>query len=627
PAVVRAVHRALKDYDGSVLVFLPGRAEIERVAAQLHSVQSEAVFVAPLFGAMDMRDQAKAVAPPAPGQRKIVLATSIAQTSITIDGVRVVIDTGLSREPVFEPAHAITRLETVRVSQATADQRAGRAGRTEPGIAIRLWHEGQTRSLRPHDVPEILRTDLSRFYLDALAWGARNPSDLPLLDAPPPGALAEARKRLQTLGLCDEKLGLTTQGASVRAIALPVALAASVSCAQTREDATLRALVGLCVTDIAPRSREIDLDAILRDLLGARSGHHRNDGHLIAQAKRIATNLDLPGKAQIKVLAASAGPALLDAYPDRVAKRRGAEPGTFLMANGRAAQLAEDHPLASEAFLVVADLTGRAAAPRITAAAAITEAQIRERLGHIITEVSAINEKPDGGGLEGFEETRLGALILSRRPLTINPGPALTAALGDNVRRKGIGVLPFTDEHRRLISRMQWLHVNADAETWPDMSDETLAAEAEAWLAPYLVGKTTLKALTGQELTSALLMRVGASRTHEIDRLAPSSIPLPTGRNARLSYDASDQPPKLSVRVQELFGLKTHPAINNGKTPIVVEVLSPAQRPIQTTLDLAGFWSGSWADVRRDMRGRYPRHEWPQDPANATPTARAKTRK
>ncbi|MEO0542337.1 MAG: ATP-dependent helicase HrpB [Pseudomonadota bacterium] len=619
-SAARAVRQVLREHDGSILVFLPGRGEIERTRDLLTDVAGDKVWVAPLFGAMDLKDQALAIEPTPPGVRKVVLATAVAQTSITIDGVNNVIDSGLSREAVYEARFQTTRLETVRVSQATAEQRAGRAGRTAPGMAVRLWHEGQTRALRPFDPPEIERTDLRQFVLDCALWGASDPMALPLLDKPPPAALALARDSLVQLGALTEHGSLTDLGKQIARIALPVPLAAMVSAATNKADAEFRATVALIIIDLAPTRRETDAETILRDL---ENGHFGKRGQAIRQrAKALAGRLTFSnGHGEH----ATIGRVLLDAFPDRIAIRRDGQTGTYLMANGRGVRLEKEHRLTVEKFLVVIDVIGSAAQGRIVLAVAVTQADIEQAFAGRLEEKLVV--KPtETGGLVARREKCWGAIALSSKPEKLNPGDELEDALCALVVSQGLGVLPFGDRHFDLLARLNWLNRHM-GEHWIDFSDETLAAQAPIWLKPYMVGKTALSQLSEGELESALLARLPVDLPPALEDIAPSTYPLPTGRRAVLRYDIEKANPILSVRVQELFGLKAHPHINNGRTPLLIEMLSPAQRPIQMTLDLTGFWEGSWADVRKEMRGRYPKHVWPDDPASSEPTTRAKPRK
>ncbi|MEO1700650.1 MAG: ATP-dependent helicase HrpB [Pseudomonadota bacterium] len=619
-SAANAVRRALRDYHGNILVFLPGRAEIERTTGLLADLGDRGAMVAPLYGAMDLKDQTLAIEPAPEGVRKIVLATAVAQTSITIEGVTIVIDSGFSREAVYEPRFQTTRLETVRVSRATAQQRAGRAGRTAPGVAIRLWHEGQMRALAPFDPPEIERTDLRRLLIDMTLWGVSDLATLPLLDQPPAATLKEAYDSLIRLGALDRKRQLTGLGKKIAQIALPVPLAAMISAATSASDAVYRAKVAFTIADLASTSRELDLEAMVRDLQKGRFGKR---GHAVSQrALKLAGSLNLPKKDDA---IGTVGQVLMDAFPDRVAMRRGAQAGSFLMANGRGVQVNEEHPLATEKFLLIVDVTGSAAKGRVTLAAPLAQRDIQQALAKQLEEIVAL--KPtENGGLSARREIRLGALTLSSTPEPIAPGEELEEALCGLVMSRGLGLLSLKDIHQALCARLNWLHRHQGA-PWPDFSEDALLSTIHKWLKPFLAGKTSLAQLSSDELRAALLSRLPADLQFGVEKAAPETFQLPTGRVVRLRYELERANPVLSARVQELFGLNVHPSILNGSIPLRIEMLSPAQRPIQMTLDLPGFWAGSWADVRKEMRGRYPKHVWPEDPANASATDRAKPRK
>ncbi|QKV20680.1 ATP-dependent helicase HrpB [Oricola thermophila] len=617
-AVARVVRKTLAEETGSLLVFLPGQGEIRRVAEALEGRLPEGVLLAPLYGMMDIADQDRAIRPPEPGTRKVVLATAIAETSITIDGVRVVIDSGLARRPVFDPGSGLTRLETVRVSRAAAAQRAGRAGRTEPGVAIRLWRAEQTRALAEFDPPEILNADLAGLLLDCLAWGVADPASLRFMDPPPVPALDEARALLAMLGALDGRGMLTKKGAAMRDLALPARLAAMVVAAQDREDAFRRMLLALLVTERGAAGTGIDLGHRLDTAL-------RGKGAQLARlrdiAKRAVAGMNLPQGDEI----ASAGAMLLDAWPDRVAKARGGRHGAFVMANGRGVALDETEPLAGEQYLVAADVTGAAREGRVTSAAAVTAEEIRAVLGDRIESVEQVEFDRQKGGLSARRVERLGAVVFSRVPVKVEPGEAATRALLDAVRTHGLGLLPWSKEVSQLRARLEWLHVRL-GDPWPAMDDASLLDELEGWLAPFLQGAVNLSALDSASLRDALVLRVPPHLQREIDANAPPRFVAPTGSAFLLDYPADGTAPVVSLRVQELFGLKSHPSIAGGTVPLTLELLSPAHRPIQRTQDLPGFWAGSWAAVRAEMRGRYPKHPWPEDPANSEPTRRAKPR-
>lgn len=612
-AVAAAVRMALGSETGSVLAFLPGVGEIGRVARLLEGRLPAGVSLHELHGQLDGRAQDAAIRPTGPGERKVVLATSIAESALTIDGVRIVVDCGLARVPVFEPASGLTRLETVRVSRASADQRAGRAGRTAPGIAIRLWREQLNAALPAHDTPEILAADLTGLVMDCAAFGVADPLTLPFPDAPPAAALAEARALLQALGALDAGGRVTALGAAMREFALPARLAAMVAMARADGLAGLAAEIGVLLTERGLGGLQADIAARIsawRADRGERAKRTRDLARRTAGSNGASDDTSLSGSVMAK------------AFFDRVAMARG-EAGRFLMANGRGAEIEATDPLAREKFLVVADVQGKAKGARILAAAAISEPELREALGARIEADRHVWFDMAAGGLKAEDRDTLGALALARRPAKVSPGAAATAALLEAVRRHGLGLLPWTESAAALRARLDFLH-RQRPETFPGVDDEALLATLDDWLAPYLDGVTRFSALAQETLANALMGRVPHDQQRGVARLAPARLTVPTGSEIALRYEAGDA--VLAVRVQELFGLTTHPAILDGAYPVLLELLSPAHRPIQTTRNLPAFWAGSWKDVRADMRGRYPKHVWPDDPANAEATRRAKPR-
>lgn len=613
--VAKAIAEVHASETGSILAFLPGQAEITRTAARLDGHFSADTDVIPLYGNLSQKEQDAAIKPAASGRRKIVLATSIAETSITIDGVRVVIDSGLQRLPVFEPATGITRLETVRVSRASADQRAGRAGRTEPGVAIRLWHQGQTAALNAFTPPQILASDLAGLALDLAHWGVQDPASLAFLDVPPEAAMKESVALLKNLGALDKNGSLTQRGHLMRGLSLPPRLAAMVLAATDEGAGKKAAMLAVMLTEQGLGGNDIDLDERLRRFLSDRSERAH-------AARKLASRLyDAVGKNSAEI-PGEAGPLLLHAYPDRIALQRGAR-GRYVMANGRGAELAETERLAANRMLVVADVTGRAAQPRILAAAGIERADIEERMPHLIVQQEQLLFDKASGQARARKVTRLGAIILDETPLPRPDGERAARALANGVREFGIGILPFSKETLQLRDRIGFLHASI-GEPWPDVSDEALLSRLDDWLVPFQNGARSLQDIRPGSLSEGILSLVPHEVARDLGRLAPTHFEAPTGQRHPIRYDGSE--PTLSIRVQELFGLKDHPAIAQGRLPLLLELTSPAHRPIQTTRDLPGFWAGSWKDVRADMRGRYPRHPWPEDPAAALPTSRAKPR-
>jgi ATP-dependent helicase HrpB len=613
--VVRAVERALADESGGLLVFLPGQGEIERVAERLRErVRDPAVDIDPLYGALSPAVQDRAIAPAPPGRRKVTLATSIAQTSLTIEGVRVVIDCGLARVPRFEPASGLTRLETVRVTAAAADQRRGRAGRTEPGVCYRLWDEPETRGLVPFDRPEMLEADLARVALDLALWGASDAASLAFLDPPPAPAMAEARALLLRLGALDAVGALTEHGRRMAGIALPPRLAHMVLRGAASGQGERAARIAALMVERGLGGRGVDLELRLE-------GFGRDRGPRARDAAALARRW-----------AADAGPATgarrlsdallaAEAWPERIAKARGA-PGQFQLASGRGAHMDAADTLAKAPWIAVAELGGGEARDRILLAAELDPAELRTAFSDRLTREARL--EPDAAGrLRAKEVVALDRLVLEER-LIANPDPSLIVqALLGEVRRRGLLVLPWGPAAKALRARAAFLAAHgADG---PDLSDPALMAGLETWLGPALAGKSALAQLADAELEAALRTLVPYEAQRLLDREAPARFEAPTGSRLAIDY-AAEGGPRVDVRVQELYGLAAHPAIAGGRVPLTLALLSPAHRPIQLTKDLPGFWRGAWSEVRKEMRGRYPKHVWPEDPANAQPTTRAKPR-
>jgi ATP-dependent helicase HrpB len=612
-----AVTRALRAETGSILVFLPGAGEIRRTETLLRErVADPAIDIVALYGALDASVQDRAIAPAQKGRRKVVLATSIAETSLTIESVRVVIDSGLARVPRYEPDVGLTRLETVRVSRAAADQRRGRAGRTEPGVCYRLWDEPQTGSLEPYTQPEILSADLSSFLLDLAEWGAADPAKLAFLDQPPRAALAEARALLTELHAVDANGRITDDGRKLRKLPLPVRLARMVVDAAGHGAAQKAADIAVLITERGLGGDDPNLDHRLDNLRRDRS---RRADDARAMARRWASTAG--GKSGGDM---SAGALLALAYPDRIARRRGGEGASFLLANGRAGNLDPASSLAREPFLAVAEMTGAAAASRIVLAAPIAAEEIDEMFAAEIVARDEITFDRASASLRARRSRKLGVLTLAEQMLPVTPTAETVTQLAEGIATLGVARLPWSKGQLQLRDRVKFLRA-AEGDEWPDLSDAALAQTAAQWLAPFLSSQTALSQIGADDLAAALDALLPWSLRRRLDDEAPTHFTAPTGSHVPIDYDAPEGP-KIAIRVQELFGLARHPAIANGKLPLVVELLSPAHRPVQVTRDLPGFWRGSYADVRTDMKGRYPRHPWPEDPTTAPATRRAKPR-
>jgi len=620
--VAQAIRSIHGKETGSILAFLPGQGEILRTVERLGESLGAGTVVMPLYGGLTSAEQDRAIRPAEPGERKVVLATPVAESSITIDGVRIIIDSGFVRLPVLEPDTGITRLETARVSRASADQRAGRAGRTEPGIAIRLWHEGQTASLPAHAMPQILASDLSGLVLDCAAWGVSDPRELRFIDPPPEPAIMEARKLLGTLAALDETHRITPTGAAIRQLPFPPRLAGMVANAMENGDPQKAAMLAVLLTEQGLGGRSIDLED--------RLSRFANENSVRAKAARGLADRIVGAGGKKQKLRQHKGeyglPAafhLAHAFGDRIARRRG-ELGRFVMANGRGCEIEETDRLAGAEFIVVADLTGKAARSRVLAAAELSGSVLEEILEARAVETEETRFDFASGTVRARRVRRLGAITLSEHTVS-NPDPeAVRQALCDGLRAHGLAQLNWSKSANHFRERVGFLHRSL-GDFWPEFSDATLLATLEDWLVPFLGNAGSLRQISADTLLSALKSRLDYRQLAELDRLAPTHYQVPTGSDIAIRYDGDV--PVLAVRVQELFGLTQHPAVAGGKVPLLLELLSPAHRPIQTTQDLPGFWNGSWADVRAEMRGRYPRHDWPEDPEAAEATRRAKPRK
>ncbi len=616
-----AVMRAVATETGSILAFLPGQGEIRRVEERLKErISDPAIVLAPLYGAMDIQAQDLALKPAPKDLRKVVLATSIAETSITIEGVRVVIDSGLARVPRFEPDVGVTRLETVRVSRAAADQRRGRAGRTEPGVCIRLWDEAQTQSLSAYAEPEIRSADLAALLLDCAEWGTADPLSLSWIDPPPGAAIDAAREELTELEALDGQGRITAMGKRLRSLPLPPRLARMVIVAAElghAEDATRIAAIMV----------ERGLGGTDADLAHRLEGFRRDRSRRASEMRKLAAGwarlASVGRSAQEPDEDMSIARMLALAFPERIGKARGA-PGQFLLANGRGAKLDATHPLAGSPYIVAAELSGSAASTRILLAAAADEADILAAASHRIREKDEVEFDQSAGALRARRVRRLDAILLANEPRAVMASEETARLLADGIAKLGLDRLPWSKAQIQLRDRVSFLRAPGEDE-WPDLTDEALAKTASEWLAPYLASKTKLSEIAADDLGAALDALVPWNLKRRLEEEAPTHFEAPTGNRHAIDYETAGAP-ALHIRVQELFGLAHHPSIAGGKLPLTLHLLSPAQRPIQITRDLPGFWKGSWAAVKAEMKGRYPRHPWPDDPASAVPTSRAKPR-
>ena len=619
--VARVVAGALADHaEGDVLVFLPGASAINRVASRLEAPGAlpPTVDVRPLFGALPTADQDRALAPSPPGRRRVVLATDIAESSLTVAGVRLVVDAGLVRVPRFDPASGLTRLQTEPASLASADQRAGRAGRLGPGVAYRAWDAADAMRRPRFPVAEIAVADLAGFALELAVWGARA-DQVPLVEPPPPGPLAQAEALLQLLGATDDRGRPTERGRAMAALPVHPRLAAMVLAGVERGAGGTAAVLAALLEerDVVrgrPEERPADLAARVTAVLDGATDLPV-DRSAVRTVRRRAEQLARRAGTRLRdVDPHAAGSLVAVAYPERIAQASGR--GYRLRGGGGGQLPASDH-LAGSPFLAVAVVEDAGRGPRIASAAELAAAEVRAAVADDVTEVAVLAWDDQRDDLRARTEVRAGALVLDATDGPAAPGPATTAALVDRVRTTDGAVLRWTPAARSLQGRLAFLHgLRPDA--WPDVSDAALLATADDWLAPLLPGATGRRDLERIDLTTALRTGLDHAARQALDRLAPTSFPAADGRSVAIVYD--DGTPRASTRVQDLYGLTTHPTVGDGAVPVVVELLSPAGRPVQVTADLPGFWAGSWHDVRKDMAGRYPKHDWPADPAAATPS-------
>jgi ATP-dependent helicase HrpB len=612
PQVASAIRRAMNEYDGSVLAFLPGVAEIERTAEALGNLPPNVVLHR-LHGGIEPAQQRAALAPPRPGTRKLVLASAIAETSLTLEDVRVVIDSGLARRPRYDRGAGLTRLVTERASRAAVTQRAGRAARQGPGIAIRLWEEAANASLPAHDPPEILEADLSSLMLTSLLWGENDPARLPFLDPPPAPALAEARQRLARLGAIHEDGHITAHGRAIAAIPLEPRLAHMLIEAGTRGFAGAAAEAAALLSERGLGGNDPDLELRHRRWMGDRSPRAQAARGLAARWAK-AKGSDGSGAHDI-------ARAIALAFPDRLSRRRDATGEHWQSVGGRGFRLDPASPLARSEWLAVAEVAGAAAGARILSAAAMTTEEVESLFADEIEPFSQVKFDPATAAISATKGRRLGSIKLSSAP---DPRPnqaAIEAGLVDAVRRNGLSLLPWSESALALRQRAAFA-AQHDPDI-PDLSDAKLIERLDEWLAPLVAGKRRLDAVGAGALGNALQGLLGYEAGRAIDRLAPGQFSTPAGSSYAIDYSSTGGP-TVEVRAQALYGLKDHPMVAGGRVPLTLSITSPAHRPIQTTKDLPAFWAGSWRDVAKEMRGRYPKHPWPDDPGAAAPTLKTK---
>ncbi len=610
--VAAAVRSALTEHEGDVLVFLPGMAEMRRVADRLAHALAD---VRLLHGSLPVEEQDAAIAPSEHPFRKVVLSTDIAESSLTVEGVTVVVDSGLARAPRFDPRIGMSRLRTVPISRASADQRAGRAGRLGPGVAYRLWSKMEHATRRSQIEPEMTHVDLTGLALELAMWGVTDPAELKWLDAPPSAPWSEATALLATLGALEDG-SVTESGRAMSRLPLHPRLARMI--VDAGADAALAVWLATLIDERDPlrgRPDELPVDVTVRLRL-LTDASYRHPAAVMGALQRLRTAAsDIGRRAGVSDLtdidSDRAGYVLALAFPDRLALRRGS-PGRFQLRTGTTAVIGTSDTLATERFVVAADLDGRRRDARIRLAAAISEDDVMARFSHEIDHTRWLTWVD--GRLVDRTEARLGGVALhtiDRRP---EPCPDTVAALVKRVVDTGVGALPWTESARQLRRRVTHLRRSLGDE-WPDWSDSTLRSTAAAWLGPHLVTATGWDDVERIDLASILRSSLDHRLIGQLERLAPTHVVVPSGRRVRVDY--SGEEPRVAVRVQEMYGTTETPTV--GGSPVVLELLSPANRPVQVTSDLAGFWSGTWDEVRKEMTGRYPKHDWPQDPANSRP--------
>jgi len=631
-----AIRQALAEAEGDLLAFLPGTAEIRRVESRLGDLGADRVIL-PLYGDLPLPEQDKAIRRDPQGRRKIVLATSIAETSLTIDGMRIVVDSGLRRVPRFDSVSGMTQLTTTKVSLAAATQRRGRAGRTAPGICYRLWSAASERALPAFEQPEILAVDLAPLALELAAWGISDLATLKLLDPPPEAALTQARELLQDLEAVDSQFLATTHGKAMASLGVHPRLAHMMVRAKERD-------LGAVACDIAAVLSERDplrnSDADLRDrldLLQERGrGLGKADRALTERIKQSARDwrrqLGIDAARDIDAREA-AGAVLALAYPDRLAQKRGRTPDgqeSFRLSHGRGAVLPAHDPLAQSDYLAIGALDGDKRAARIFLAAPITLAEIEADFAAQIVDETIVAWNPREQMVEAKRQRRLWSLVLEEKPRRDMPCEKVAAAMLEGIRQMGIACLPWTPELQNLRARIAFLRRLQEGGQnfkwdWPDFSDAALLATAEEWLLPYLDGVTRRAHLASIDLREALLSGLDWQQRQALDQLAPTHLDVPSGSHLPLDYD-SGEVPVLAVRLQEMFGATDTPRLADGKVEVLLHLLSPARRPVQVTRDLKSFWANGYRAVKADLKGQYPKHYWPDDPLVAEPTARAKPR-
>ncbi|HTN96952.1 MAG TPA: ATP-dependent helicase HrpB [Nordella sp.] len=610
--MARAIRGNLGEARGGILAFLPGEAEIRRTEEALRDASLPAhVKVMPLYGAMALTDQDQVLKPATDGTRKIVLATTIAETSLTIDGIDMVIDSGLKRAPRFDPATGMTSLATVRVSQASADQRRGRAGRQGPGICVRLWPEQEMRALKAHDEPEILIADLAPLALELANWGVKDAGSLRFLDPPPAAAFAQARDLLSELDALDGTGAVTAMGKMMARLPLHPRLAHMIARACELKAGALAADLAALLSERDLLGREAGADLSERLTALRRGSINKASRERIKSAAR-----QIRGIADIRDEDSDLAPGVLVAlaWPDRIAQARGAR-GRFRLSGGGGAILPEHDRLAREAFLAVATTDGASGDQKIYLAAALTREDLETYFVSHIDETDIVRWDSRAQIVVANRQRKLGSLILDDRPLATPDPEKIAEAMSKGVAEMGLAALPWSDTTHNLRNRLRFLRRVLPEEGWPDLSDAALLATLSDWLTPYLAGMTRRSHLDRLDMFAIISGLIPHDLKRRLDRLAPRHVGIPSGADITIDYEG-DGDPVLRAKLQEMFGLAETPRIADGRALLRIELLSPARRPLAVTQDLKSFWANAYPQVRSEMRGRYPKHPWPEDPMN-----------
>lgn len=634
-AVVQMISHALRQEEGDMLVFLPGAREIHRVQELLEqSGVGSNIRIAPLYGNLPQEEQDKAIQPGKTGERKIVLATTIAETSLTVEGIRIVIDSGLKRVPRFSPRTGMTRLETAKVSKASADQRRGRAGRLAPGVCFRLWTEQEDRMLIPQQAPEIMEADLAVLALELALWGVGAAEELDWLNPPPKPAMAQAQELLLQLGAFDERKQITPHGRVLAGMGVHPRLGHMIQKANELGEGELACELAVLLEerDIV-RGRQASADADMRtrvEMLRQVANKQSGAGELpidagackrlwkeAAHFKRIWIN-NKPGDTSARTEAT--GRLLAFAYPDRIAQRR--TDGRYLLRNGRGAAFSVQQPLAASPYIVAAELDDQGADSRILLAASVEESELLNDCAMQITERMNVWWERTAGAVRSRKQKRLGSILLADIAAESSPDEVLTALL-DGIKEEGLEILPWNRQARQYRERLLFMH--RLEEGWPNVEDEALLVSLEEWLAPHVYGFKRKEDLQSLSVTTLLESMLSWEQRRQLDEYAPTHVIVPSG--SKIPVDYSDPAaPVLSVRLQELFGWQDSPRIGRGRVALTLHLLSPAHRPVQVTRDLASFWAHAYFEVKKDLKGRYPKHYWPDDPLAAIPTNRTHPR-